>query len=109
MTGKITEHNGRLYITTTDTMFNEPVRYTQFWPTGLRSADYPKWIGKDVSYLGDLLYGLQGWNSTKIRLSSDKCEFIEEQAVPIPKTRGLDTRWHNGRWEKLTKKGWVIA
>ena len=34
---------------------------------------------------------------------------IEE--IPCPKVRkGIETRWHNGQWEKYTKnKGWVSA
>ena len=36
-------------------------------------------------------------------------EFFVEP-VPMPKVRkGIETRYRNGRWEKLLKKGWVAA
>lgn len=31
----------------------------------------------------------------------------EKIPIPAPKTK-LETRWHNERWERLTKNGWKI-
>jgi len=32
------------------------------------------------------------------------------EPILCPKVRkGIETRWHNGRWEKLLKAGWTTA
>lgn len=39
--------------------------------------------------------------------------WIEEEPIAPPRIRGRrtpgDLRWHLGRWERLTKKGWVAT
>lgn len=27
--------------------------------------------------------------------------------IPCPPARGKETRWHNGKWQKLLRKGWI--
>src|SRR5262245_25238347 len=41
--------------------------------------------------------------------ASAKASVFEITDVPCPKARGKETRWHNGRWEKLLRTGWAAA
>jgi hypothetical protein len=39
-----------------------------------------------------------------------QAERVETINVPCPKVRaGVETRWYQGEWQKLLKKGWVPA
>ena len=43
-----------------------------------------------------------------LRVRGDaKFDFSIYEPVPCPKVRaGIETRWHEGHWQKLLKKGW---
>jgi len=56
------------------------------------------YLGQGNSLTGDMSQG-----------GSTKAITIEQSPIPRPKCR-VETRWHNGRWEKYTKaKGWQPA
>jgi hypothetical protein len=47
---------------------------------------------------------------TTVGDGNTKADHVETVSAPSPKVRGgVQTRWYQGRWEKLLKKGWVAA
>ena len=53
-------------------------------------------------------YHGEGWT---VQFGSNcQAESATERDVPCPKVRkGIETRWHNGEWQKMLKGGWVRA
>jgi len=49
-----------------------------------------------------------GRSRTVLIPGNKKALEVREELVPQPKTK-KETRYHLGRWEKLLKKGWVLA
>ena len=63
---------------------------------------------------GDVLRneGLSGWNGpsyTAWTAVNAEAVRVEVTDIPCPPARGRQTRWHDGRWEKLMARGWVPA
>lgn len=103
-----------------DNDWSRPVRYHHVWEIatcriqGMRAADFYDALGKSATltdghiscYLGSGAYfvgELANGGSTKSVL-------FETHDVPCPKVRkGIETRWHNGRWEKLLRGGWTAV
>lgn len=101
------------------TELNEPIRRKMFFRIGipaseLQEATIAELQGKEVAcdtqyatasvYLGHGRY----WKCEG-PAGSTPCDFIETENVPAPKCK-VETRWHNGRWDKYLKsRGWVIA
>lgn len=100
------------------TLYNEPKTVRQIWPlgyykfSGMSYCDLAAAIGKPARidqgrvsvYLGNGNY-LTGDLLNGGKTQSIKTETLD---VPRPKCR-TETRWHDGRWEKLWRKGWVPA
>lgn len=102
------------------TDLNKPIRYRQVWQIGAnrtRGMSYAapaEAVGRDASlvdgrvscYLGNGNY-LHG---ELPELGKTVALFVDEMPIPAPKVkRTTQTRWHYGRWEKLTRKGWAAA
>jgi hypothetical protein len=111
------EHSkfGFEYVTTD---YNKPERIRQVWPIaslkseGMSYCRVDEAIGKPASitdgrvscYLGN-----GNWVRGELsNLGQTASLSIEITPIPCPKCR-RETRWHNGAWQKLMKKGWVPA
>lgn len=111
MTGEIVILDGVPHVKVGMTLIDEPIEVFRYWP--LPSASGRVQGGERCYYPGDGFYLVvtHGWGALNFRLpdgGSTKATRIEEVRVPRPKTR-LEVRWKSGRWEKLTKRGWVDA
>lgn len=100
------------------TDYNKPEQIRQIWPIvalrsrGMSYCRNDEAIGKPASiqdgrvscYVGNgnYIYG------ELPELGATKSILLVTSPVPRPKCRS-ELRWHSGRWEKLTRKGWVTA
>jgi hypothetical protein len=119
LTGKLIQFDARtLAVEYQATIYNEPKVIRNVWPLGyyrfrgMSAISIEDAIGREATiqdgrvsvYCGNGNYldgGLVDGGQTK----SIKTETID---VPRPKCR-VETRWRDGRWEKLMRKGWVAA
>lgn len=108
--------DGWLCVRHIDTRFDAPEQVTTFWPL-LR-------MGRDeaAEYIGVDAYESQTptWNYTTLGTPIRRTFYLPEggQTKPLhvettplsaPKCR-LETRWHNGQWQKYSKReGWISA
>jgi hypothetical protein len=108
--GVIVILEGVPHVQTTHTSWDEPVRLYHYWPL-------PGATGKVED--GDRVHSSSGgMEIVQTRMGSrrfwlpqggdTKAALVDEEPVPPPRTR-LETRWHQGSWEKKTSKGWVVA
>ena len=94
------------------TSLSEPKERTTFWPilggkvSAYESLSWP--IGEVATDLGGGEFRLPGGRTVMLDEGGNTAPIaISERDVDPPKTP-LETRWHNGRWERLTKKGWRV-
>jgi hypothetical protein len=118
MQGTIVERNGRLYVRTTISDWSKPELVICYWPVAERTGN--QFNGKRPEP-GDLATwqrsgfwttvepaGFPSTGSVLDACGGEKpCEFSERE--PIPQPRARTTRYHEGRWQKLLKAGWVNA
>lgn len=110
--------NGEFGFESKSTDFNRPQMIRHVWPmvhcrvTGFRGADPAEAIGKPATcadghincYLGQGAH----FGGVLPQGGSTKATILEVTDIPRPKIRpGIETRWHNGGWQKLLRKGWV--
>lgn len=110
--------NGTLAVEYQCAMTNEPKMIRHVWPlghyrtSGMSYCRIEDAIGKTASvrdgyvsvYLGNGNY----LNGTLTEGGSTKSLETSVTDIPAPKCR-TETRWRNGRWEKLLRKGWVAV
>jgi hypothetical protein len=120
MTGdSLQARNGLLYVVNRWPMSDEPEVITSWYPTGIPARDYPDYLGQRLECLGSGQYRPEGPRVNGFRpqfvfallKGGDTLpEFTEREPLPCPKVRkGTETRYCQGRWEKLLRKGWVPA
>lgn len=119
--GKIMAIDGdpnRLGFVSDTTSWVEPLLIRHTWEIpevrtrGVSWCDPQQAIGKDATltygrvhcYLGNGNY----LDTTLPQGGDTQATFVEKMAVSRPKCR-TETRWHDGRWEKHMRKGWVAA
>lgn len=113
--------NGRLCVRTVDYLWTKPAKVLADYATGLSFLDWA-WGSFEPEALPIPLRRVSsGVYADARRDIPVRREFridphvppigAEEVAVPCPKVRfGLETRWHEGRWQKYLKtQGWVPA
>lgn len=114
----IRRENGRLAIRCDSTDHSKPQLISHVWEMerwrthGMSYAGENEAVGRDATirdgrvscYLGqgNWLYGELGNGGNTPAVSIDITD------IPKPRTR-VETRWQYGRWEKLTRKGWIAA
>jgi hypothetical protein len=111
MDGTIEHINGVPHVRFEDVCTFEPTRMIRWWP--LPSARDLVEDGDRVEYLGNGVERIRGnWGPCLsyrdfFLPQGGDTKAARTQAVPIPppKTK-LETRWNNGRWERLTARGW---
>jgi len=111
MTGTIDLVDGVPHVKYVTTDWTEPIRVTLWWPLPAATgrveqgaacwSDGSGWL-VSAPIWGSLRFGMPNGGQTEAVRRT-------EEPVPPPRTR-CETRWHNGRWEKLlARKGWVAA
>lgn len=104
-----------------DPSYDKPELIVYYWPTRFGKHDLLDWTGKGYLPASEILvqkyrgsYDLKFpncgfWTDSGIR-GNTKAVRVEREPLPCPKVRkGIETRYRDGRWQKLLKKGWVTA
>lgn len=117
--GTIEEREGALFVRYETTFEFEPIRRVMLWRV-IRTDGNPYHAARPKR--GDIARS-QGmgvwrtfnavtndWTGSVTIDGAAEAEYVEDVEVPAPKVRkGVELRWHRGRWEKLLRKGWVPA
>ena len=115
MQGKLVERNGALHVLYQTTFETEPVRRSLYW-TVKQTTSNP--YGHERPAAGDdVRYNSAGsWVVTNRRAGSvstgdgtTDAAFVEDAPVPPPTARGKELRWYEGRWQRMSAKGWIDA
>lgn len=121
MDGTLFEKGGWLYVRCIIRDWSKPEMTIHYWPTGARFMDLANRLGTDeaktrigmkMSYKGQGVYWDEKFQSYRLKDGAQtKPEWSENSSVPEPVQRGrkLPLRWRDGRWQKETSKGWVVA
>jgi hypothetical protein len=109
LTGTMVSSRGEAYVREVRRLTNEPVALVFFHRvTQIRSrSGFPE-KPKD----GDpVTYSDGEWHSRYYSVrAGGAAELSEEIPIPPPKVRrGVEVRYRDQHWEKLTRKGWVPA
>lgn len=92
---------GRLFVKDIwQNKWTEPIRFRQYWPTGLYSDEFSYLIGKELEYVGYGRYRTTGntYSSLLIELEcggQTKPTFIDEEVIKKPKRA---KEWRDGAW-----------
>ena len=117
MRGFLERRGGKWYVTVSDTMLCEPVRYFTPWeitatcPAPGNYNPAPQLSeGAEVEYLRNGRFQLYANGAYTWIDSTEKGERRTEP-IPEPKVRkGVQTRYRNGGWQKYHKRdGWIRA
>ena len=121
MTDTLEDLDGQLVVAARYRYSDQPIVIVNYWPTGIRTADFLRDYGYTLpmevrdnggaqgSYsIGQRLYG----HALTVRLiDGGKTQAIKQEQVPVPPPKvraGIETRYRRGQWEKYLKsKGWV--
>ena len=120
MNPKIVKCQGKWCIRSLYNMYNEPKMSICHWPIGKISQriDLSFYEGQEVTPRYDRYSGIYTLRTAPYQhidlylIDGGKTQSIETvtENIPCPKVRkGIETRWENGRWEKLLKSGWKPA
>ena len=112
--GVVREDAKGFLVEYTTTFMTEPTRQTCFWrvveicrsPYAIGLEGLPK-DGDQVRLSGDMWQSPMGSRCT-LRSAKGEAERFTREPYPCPKVRkGTETRYQDGEWQKLTRKGWV--
>jgi hypothetical protein len=117
--GKIIDMGkGKLGFEHTSYDSREPVAQVMVWEmleaacSGYSWCEQGQAIGREASIADGVVscYLGQG-NYVRCYLperGSTKATMVRSESVPCPKVRkGIETRWRDGRWQKLLRAGWT--
>ena len=113
----ITSVGNRLCVASAATSFSDPEVHIHHFPTGLEALSNSKLLGirgDKVTCRGSGGYGVQFGETFResvdlklINGGSTKSIFSEKKDYKCPKSRGKETRYSCGTWQRLMVKGWV--
>ena len=115
------EKDGVLYIVSEDTDFAEPILRRLYYPllgwsksSAMFFREYGEHKrGQRVTLANRMAYIYRDEDGLQYQLvhgGDTKPVAAEEIPIPRPKVRqGVEVRYAQGQWKKLTKKGWVLA
>jgi hypothetical protein len=110
--------DGKWYVDSSDSKMDEPVLVTIRWKViGMRSkpgnyGPMPEAVdGLTVTHVRDSDQFEAYKNGNCLVIDTEHSGTVLESPIPVPKVhKGIETRYSNGRWQKLSKrKGWVAA
>lgn len=108
---KLVEHDGWLFIQNTYDGFNQPVRETFAYPTGIRASQWPDVLlhpeMKSAGYGGRYWdHDHRLWELEKAGETLPDPRYNTTEPIPFP-GRAKQKRWYNGHWQKYTQAhGW---
>lgn len=126
----VVREKDRLFVRYEMTCWSEPTLAIGYWPIdqsisraafrleGFQVEDrnysgrFSLAIGPALDRLGNTIeyHQLKDCVAVLVNGAKTEAERIERQPIPCPKVRrGVETRYHEGTWQKLLKRGWVSA
>jgi hypothetical protein len=115
MQGKLVDRNGALHVLYQTTYDAEPVRRSLYWKvlqtTGNPYGRERPAVGDGVRYNGSGSWTVTSRTAGSVSTGNGTADaaFIEDAPVPPPSARGKELRWYQGRWQRLSPKGWIDA
>ena len=115
MQGKLVDRNGALHVLYQTTFDAEPVRRSLYWKvlqtTGNTYGHERPTAGDSVSYAAAGSWNVTSRKAGSVSTGNGSAEaaFVEDAPVPPPAARGKGLRWYQGRWQRLSAKGWIDA
>ncbi len=115
MQGKLVDRNGALHVLYQTTFDQEPIRRSLYWKviqtTGNPYGHEHPAAGDSVRYSGSGSWAVTNRMAGSVRTGDGTADaaFVEDAPVPPPPTRGKELRWYQGRWQRLSAKGWIDA
>lgn len=117
MEGKLVSRDDALWVLYETTEDAEPKLHHLWWKVeSIAGTGYERpEDGDDVKYRGDGYWTVtrpdnhRHCGTVHTGSGSTKAHRRVVTSVSCPQTRGKETRWNQGRWEKLLKRGWVPA
>jgi hypothetical protein len=115
MQGKLVDQNGALHVLYQTTYDAEPVRRSLYWKvlqtTGNPYGRERPAVGDGVRYNGSGSWTVTSRTAGSISTGNGTADaaFSEDAPVPPPSARGKELRWYQGRWQRLSAKGWIDA
>lgn len=115
LAGRLALRDGALFIVYETTLDSEPTLKRLWWRVehtkGEPYSGRTPLAGDTCTSSGNNWHCSRegcGLTGSVYAAGNREAEIVEFEPVPRPKVRkGIETRWHYGKWEKLTKKGWV--
>lgn len=116
----IMEH-GRIYIRDAEPAFDKPEWIVRYWPTRFTSHDLASFTPDIPDDKPEVIrvsamsrrYGYYlrfphcGIDSEVNLRGDSRAERVDVEPFPCPKVKaGIETRYRDGRWQKLLKTGW---
>lgn len=114
---KLGFHESWLCVVESTQELDKPIMTVQWWPLFRDAREvWEHEIGGEMfssSFMGEYTMRVCGFNRT-FRLAhggETRTILFEKTPIPCPKVRaGVETRYHNGRWQKYLKSsGWTSA
>jgi hypothetical protein len=122
---QLVKRDHKLFIRYETCRYSEPIKDVLYWPVSHASAFVGETFPLPARDAGNGSYTVRrnpdldksdcGYDAHFTVYfpngGATKAEFVETSEIPCPKVRkGIETRYHNGRWEKYTKQGgWIAA
>jgi hypothetical protein len=116
----VMEH-GRIYVKDAEPAWDKPEWIVRYYPTRFGRQDLSSWsTDRPDDRVEDIRvekrrygYGYYlrfpgcGFDSEVELRGDSRAERVETEPYPCPKLRaGIETRYRDGRWQKLLKSGW---
>jgi hypothetical protein len=114
MQGKLVDRDGALHVLYQTTFDGEPVRRSLYWKviqtTGNPYGHERPAAGDSVRYNGSGHWVVTSRSAGSVKTGDGTADaaFVEDTPVPPP-ARGKELRWYQGRWQRLSAKGWIDA
>ena len=115
MQGKLVDRNGALHVLYQTTFDGEPTRRSLYWKviqtTGNPYGRERPTAGDSVRYSGSGSWAVTNRVAGGVSTGDGTADaaFVEDAPVPPPPARGKELRWYQGRWQRLSAKGWIDA
>lgn len=122
---ELVKRDGKIYIRSEYTQGSQPVRTIMYWPVSHANAVIGEVFPLPARRADSGLYNVRrepdlnkadcGYDAHfSVYLpegGNTKAEIVENVDYPCPRVRkGIETRYHNGSWQKYSKReGWIAA
>jgi hypothetical protein len=110
--GTILKEKDDIFVRYESAFSDEPILQILFWKVHRVAQDasgpcnWPETGDVVRSSMGN---GWRGSGYTAFIDGNAQAARVEHKPIPCPPTRGKQSRWYMGHWEKLMVRGWIPA